>query len=309
MERTRGLAAMAVTVVVWAGFALSIRGIGASSLTTMDAALIRFTVPVLLLAPWIPRTLRRLRAERSAVVAGLCVGAGLPYFLVASFGGSLTSAALVGLVIPGTVPVFVALLAYKIWGLKIGRPQAVALAAILAGVALAGRQPAGAGTLVLLLAGLIWAVYTLSLRVTVLDPIGTVLVLCLPSACLTAVLIMTGSVPSHLAAGAARPADVVLYLVVQGVGVGVLAALCYPIAIRCLGSRAAASLGALSPVVTAVAAVPLLGEPFTGAGAFALVVGGVVAFNLLAGGTAQHAPDPGPTQRGPALAAHRGLRP
>jgi drug/metabolite transporter (DMT)-like permease len=309
MEWIKGLAAMAVTIVVWAGFALTVRGIGGSGLTTMDAALIRFTVPVLLLAPWIPRTLRRLRAERPAVVAGLCVGAGLPYFLVASFGGSLTSAALVGLVIPGTVPIFVALLAYRIRGSRIGRRQAVALAVILAGVALAGQRPAGAGTLVLLLAGLIWAVYTLSLRVTVLDPIGTVLVLCLPSASVTAALVLTGSVPSNLAGGSAPPAATLLYLAVQGVGVGVLAALCYPIAIRRLGSRAAASLGALSPVVTAVAAAPLLGEPFTGAGAFALVVGGVIAFNLLTGGTAQHAPDPRPAHRRPALAADGGLRP
>lgn len=75
---------MAATVVVWAGFALSIRGIGASGLTTMDVALIRFTTPVILLSPWIPRTLRSLSRERPAVVAALCVGAGLPYFAVSA---------------------------------------------------------------------------------------------------------------------------------------------------------------------------------------------------------------------------------
>ncbi|MEU4623891.1 DMT family transporter [Actinoplanes sp. NPDC023801] len=307
----RGLAAMAVTVAVWAGFALSIRGIGASSLTTMDTALIRFVTPLLLLGPWIPRTLRRLRGERPVVLAGLCAGAGLPFFLVASAGGRLTSAGLVGLVIPGTVPIFVALLAYRMWGSRVGRAQVAALAAILAGVALAGGRPAGAGTVVLILAGSIWAVYTMSLRVTVLDPVGTVIVLCLPSALLSALLIGTGAAGSNLAAGTARMDDVLIYLAAQGVGAGVLAALCYPVAIRRLGSRTAASLGALSPVVTAVAAVPLLGEPLTGIPGFALVVAGVVAFNLLPArpeGTAPHAADPPPHHDRPAVAADRGLR-
>ncbi|MFC4072775.1 DMT family transporter [Actinoplanes subglobosus] len=323
----RGLAAMAVTVVVWAGFALSVRGIGASTLTTADAALIRFTVPLLVLAPWIPRTLRRLRDEQPVVLAGLCVGAGLPYFLVAAAGGRLTSAALVGLVIPGTVPVFVTLLAYTLWGWRIRLPQLAALGGIVAGVAVAGGEPPGSGTLVLLLAGLIWAVYTLSLRVTLLDPLGTVIVLCLPSSLLTALLITTGTASSTLPT--ARPADVALYLIVQGLGVGVLAAVCYPIAIRRLGSRTAATLGALSPVLTALAAVPLLGEPLTGLPALALVVASVITFNVLktepksllttapksepqtapnTEGTAPHAADdPAPDDR-PAVAADGGLR-
>lgn len=300
---------MALTVVVWAGFALSVRGIGASTLTVADAALIRFGVPVLLLAPWIPRTLRRLRGERPAVVAGLCAGAGLPYFLVAALGGSLTSAALVGLVIPGTVPVFVALLAYRIQGLRISRPQAAALAVIVAGVAVAADlQPAG---IVLILAGLIWAVYTMSLRVTVLDPIGTAIVLCLPSLLGTVLLIAAGAMPSHLATGLARPADIALYLLVQGVGVGVLAGLCYPVAIRHLGGAGAATLGALSPVVTALAAIPLLGETIAppAAAGLALVAAGVVAYHRLPQGTSRHVADPTVTHRRHALAADRGLRP
>ncbi|GAA4935687.1 DMT family transporter [Actinoplanes utahensis] len=303
---------MAVTVMVWAGFALSVRGIGVSTLTTADAALIRFGVPVLLLAPWIPRTIRRLRAERPAVLAGLLVGAGLPYFLVAALAGRLTSAALVGLVIPGTVPVFVALLAYRLTRSTISKPQAAALAVILAGVATAGFQPAG---VVLLLAGLIWAVYTMALRLTVLDPIGTALALCLPSSLVTVLLIVTGVLPSNLAAGLARPADTVLYLLVQGVGVGVLAGLCYPVAIRRLGGRTAATLGALSPVVTALAAIPLLGEPIAprDAAGLVLVVAGVVAYNRLPPsrpqGTPRHVVDRTVTHRRPALAVDRGLRP
>lgn len=285
---TAGLLAMAATIVVWAGFALSIRGIGSSSLTGMDVAVLRFGIPVVMLSPWIPRTIRRLRSERPVVVAGICIGAGLPYFLVSALGGSLTSATLVGQVIPGTVPVFVAALAFAIWRARIRRVQALALVAILAGVAITvvlATTPSGAaGIGVLLAAGLIWAVYTLSLRSTGLDPIGAALVLCVPSAIGALVLAGGHMAPSHLADGTARPGDVVFFLAVQGLGVGVVAALSYAFAIRRLGPRAAATLGALSPVLTATVAVPVFGEPLGPAAiaSLALVVAGVVAFNLLA---------------------------
>ncbi|RAK25651.1 EamA-like transporter family protein [Actinoplanes lutulentus] len=292
---------MAATVVVWAGFALSIRGIGASGLTTMDVALIRFTTPVILLSPWIPRTLRSLSRERPAVVAALCVGAGLPYFAVSALGGSLTSAALVGLVIPGVVPIFVAVLAYRSLGLRIRRAQAAALGVILIGVAASVSWRTGGGIVVLLVAGLIWSVYTLALRSTRLDPAGAALVLCVPSALVTAALIGFGLVPSHLTSNGD---DVLLYVAVQGIGVGVIAALCYSIAIRNLGPRMAACLGALAPALTTITAVPLLGEPITTSTlvSLALIVTGVVLFPLLEG-KPHHVAD-----RRPVVAAHGGLR-
>ncbi|MEV6343591.1 EamA family transporter [Actinoplanes sp. NPDC051851] len=315
MKRTAGLVAMAVTVVVWAGFALSIRGIGASSLTTADAALIRFGLPVVLLSPWIPRTLRALRTERPLVAGAVCLGAGLPYFLVAALGGRLTSAALVGMVIPGSVPVFVTLMTRT-------RPvRAAALAMIVTGAGVAAWS-GGPGVLVLLLAGLIWSVYTVGLRATGLDPIGAALLVCAPSALVTALLLVTGTLPSHLGSvspsylgsvspahlGAVRPADLLTYLVVQGAGVGVLAALAYAYAIRHLGGPTAATLGAASPVLTALAAVPLFGERLTvhDLVSLALIVAGVVTFS--AKGATRHDDDPAPTEDRRALAAHRGLR-
>ncbi|WP_433832090.1 DMT family transporter [Actinoplanes sp. CA-015351] len=300
MRKPLGWAAMAATVVVWAGFALSIRGIGASGLTTMDVALIRFTTPVVLLSPWIPRTLRSLSGERPVVIAALCVGAGLPYFAVSALGGSLTSAALVGLVIPGVVPIFVAVLAFTGLGLRIRRAQAAALGVILIGVAASVSWRTGGGIVVLLVAGLIWSVYTLALRSTRLDPIGAALVLCVPSALVTAALIGFGLVPSHITAGQ----DLVVYVAVQGIGVGVIAALCYSVAIRHLGPRMAACLGALAPVLTTITAVPLLGEPITTSTlvSLALIVTGVVLFPLLEGKPDHVA------HRRPVVAAHGGVR-
>jgi len=277
---------MAVTVVCWAGFALLTRGIGASSLTRVDVATLRFAVPVLALAPWIPRTLRALRGERPRVLLALAFGAGLPHFLISALGGHLTSAALVGLVIPGTVPVFVSLLAFACWRQRITGWQALALGAILAGVGvtvLAAASPSNAaGVLVLLSAGLVWSVYTLALRRTSLDAIGAALVLSAPSALVSGALLATGVAPSHLLAGTAEVGDVVLFAVAFGVGTGVLSTLAYTQAVRALGSRPAATFGAISPVAAALAAVPIFGEPITSTSllSLALVVGGVIAFNL-----------------------------
>lgn len=289
---TVGLAAMAATVVLWAGFALSIRGIGASDLTTLDIAFLRFLTPLIVLAPWIPRALRRVRRERKGVLAALCLGAGLPYFLIAAWGGSLTSAALVGIVIPGTVPLFVTVLAFGLWRTRARPAQLGALVLIVLGVAVtvvAATSPDRVtGVAVLLCAGLVWSVYTLALRETTLDPVSAAIVLCGPSALLSGAPILLGLVPSALLPSSttqgAALGDVLTFAAVQGIGVGVLAALCYATAIRSLGGPAAATLGALSPVLTLLLAVPLFGEPVTPATTVTLllVLAGVVAFNLLA---------------------------
>jgi len=275
--------AMAVTVACWAGFALLTRGIGDSSLTRLDVALLRFGVPVLVLAPWLPRTLRTLRRERPLVVLALACGAGLPHFLLSALGGHLTSAALVGLVIPGTVPLFVSLLAFACWRDRLTRSQAFALGAILTGVAVvvAGSPSSASGVLVLLSAGLVWSVYTLALRRTALDPIGAALLLGTPSALASGVLLVSGVAPSHLLAGTASPHDVALFATAFGVGIGVLSTLAYTQAVRTLGSRPAATFGAISPAVTALAAVPVFGEPITPTSllSLTLVVAGVIAFN------------------------------
>ncbi|MDR6319331.1 drug/metabolite transporter (DMT)-like permease [Actinoplanes couchii] len=129
-QRNTGLAALGLAVLLWASFALTIRGIGGSGLTAVDVAVLRFVTPVLLLTPWLPRAVRAVRRERPGVVACLCL-AGLPHFLLAAWGGSLSSAALVGLLLPGSVPLFVALIHRTRRGIN----QTLALAAIVAGVA------------------------------------------------------------------------------------------------------------------------------------------------------------------------------
>ncbi|WP_181038580.1 DMT family transporter [Arthrobacter sp. ZGTC131] len=283
--RLMGAGALAATVVLWSSFALSAKGIGASSLATIDVALIRFLTPAVLLVPWIPRTVRALRRERPGALL-LLIG-GLPHFLLFAFGAHLTTAGLTGLLVPGTVPLFVTVITFAVWRSRVPGRQLLALGSIVAGVAASAFQATptttSAGIGVLLAGGLAWAVFTIGLRRTQLDPIGVVVLICTPSALAATGLAVSGLMPSHLADGTAKLPDILVFTALQGVGTGLLSTLCYAYAVRALGSNISAATGAVSPVLTAVVAVPLFGELMTPAlaMALALIVIGVITFNAL----------------------------
>jgi drug/metabolite transporter (DMT)-like permease len=272
---------------VWASFALSLRAAGSSRLETADVALLRFCVPTLLLLPLLPSRWRALISAPRRAVGALLLGGGVPFFFLAADGGTHTSAAALGTLVPGLVPTFVALGR----GLRIlpdgpvagTRASTGALGMVLAGVVLlvlpdlvGGNREGQLGAGMLIVASGLWAAYTLTLESIGLDPPACALLLCLPSALVVATLVAAGAVPSAL--GHVGMAEVLPFLLVQGIGVGFLAAITYPLAVQGLGAPRAALLGTASPVLVAVLAVPLLGEklgPLPMAGV-ALVTAGVV---------------------------------
>jgi len=280
-----GTAALVGVVALWSAFALSTRALETTGLTTADAALLRFAVPAVLLAPWIPRTLRALRGAGAGALA-LVLLAGIPHFLLFAWGAQLTSAGLTGLLVPGTVPLFVTALLFLRGRTPVSRRRLVALAAIVGGVAASAILRGGAadlgGIAILLAAGLVWALYTLGLASVRLDLVSVIVVISLTSALAALALSATGAMPSHLLDGTVPWSQIGTYALVQGVGTGLLSTACYVLAVTNLGSSLASSAGALSPVLTAVAAVPLLGEPITAglAIALALIVSGVALFHL-----------------------------
>lgn len=295
-RRLVGVTALAAVVVLWASFALSTRALEGAGLTMADAAIARFVVPAVVLSPWIPRTLRTLRTERPTVLA-LVLLAGLPHFLLFAWGAHLTSAALTGLLVPGTVPLFVTLLLFLCVRRTVSRRRLLALASIVAGVAASALFTGGptgpGGIAVLLAAGLVWAAYTLGVARTRLDPLGVIVIVSITSAASALLLAVTGVLPSALLAGSADLSTVGSYALVQGVGTGLLSTACYVVAVKNLGSSLPAAAGALSPVLTAVVAVPLLGETLgLGLGvALALIVTGVAVFALSPEtASAQHSP-------------------
>ncbi|MBF9070961.1 DMT family transporter [Streptacidiphilus fuscans] len=269
-----GVTALVATVCLWSAFALSDRALASSTLRPADAALIRFGLPALAFAPalWRRRAqFTRAAGLRWAPVAKIVLGGGVPFYLAVTYGGALTSAAFVGALVPGMVPLFVAALAAR--GGRVPRGlQGVGLGLIgLGALALVGPDLVGGGghTLggvgLLLLASGLWAVYTVGLREISLDPVASMGLLCVPTVVVIALLSLAGVLPSTLLTQAshAAPRDVLVFLLVQGVGTGICSGLFYATAIRRLGPERCTTVGSLSPVLTAAAAVPLLGESLT----------------------------------------------
>lgn len=279
-----GYGAIALVVLIWAGFALSIRAMGASPLATADVALIRFGIPSLALCIFLPSRWRSLGAIRSSDGLMILAGAGLPFFWLAALGGAQSSAAHVGALIAGTAPLSVALLSRLVGGPKISPSRLVGLAVIAIGAfaLVAGKETGGPGNIVLgaaflLGASLLWGGYTLALRRTALDTIGCALLLSIPSLVVLLLLIGFGAVPSHL--GHFSLGDAMPFILVQGLGSGIIASLAYGFAIARLGASRSAQIGALAPVLTSLAAVPLLDEtltPLLALGVVAITAGVIV---------------------------------
>jgi drug/metabolite transporter (DMT)-like permease len=288
-SRAAGFAALVATVVLWSAFALSDRALVGSTLRPADAALIRYGTPLLLLAPALWRRRRQYLAVSPAAALKIVIGGGVPFYLAAMYGGSLTTAAFVGALVPGMVPLFIAAR-----GVRTGQApkglQATGLALIALGVAaLVAPDVAAVDTRILTGCGLLlcasglWSLYTVGLREVSLDPVGSAGLLCLPTFAVMLLLVLTGVLPTDLVHAA--PGDLLLFLAVQGVGSGVCSGLLYAFAIRRLGPRQCSTVGSLSPALTAVLAVPLLGESLTVAvlAGIPLIAFGVLLANRLPG--------------------------
>lgn len=266
----QGYIAIALVVLIWAGFALTIRFISQSLLTTGDVLLIRFLVPVVVLLPFAWRRLGKLKSV-SLVNYGLLMIGGIPFFLMASEGGKTTSAAYVGTLIAGTSPIFVALIVYMLGQGALTIRQRYSLALVIVGVGLVvlghsspgdfnseRRGDFGRGVAFLIGASFLWASYTIGLKRIGLDAITNALVLSLSSLILLVPLMATGVIDSNI--GHFTIVDAIPFILVQGLGVGLIAAVCYSFAISRLGASESATFGSLAPVLTALLAVPFLGE-------------------------------------------------
>lgn len=298
-----GLVALATTVMLWATFALATRSVGQSSLTVVDATMLRFATPLVLLSPWIPQTIRALRRERATAIVMVCLG-GAPQFVLCVLGARATSAALMGLIVPGTVPLFVALILLAFQRQPIRPFQRGALLILASGVFVGalsiGSESAFAGSLVLVLAGLLWSVYTVGLKRVQLTVIQVIVTVSATSTAGAMVLAVMRLAPSHLASLTTSWGEVLQYVALFGLGTGIVSTLSYVFAVKQLGSTLPAFAGAFSPVLTAMLAFFILGESVSIALAIGLTLmsAGIILFNLPARAHRSTRPDIQRTQHG-----------
>lgn len=289
LVNAKGLAAMAVTLLIWVGFLLSLRAESQSQLTATDLALLRFGLPALCFVPWLLKRGSGIRQIRRRHGLMLLLG-GLPFFYLMSWGSALAPAAHAGALVPGTAPLFVTALAVLLFGEPLPRRRLLGLSVILAGVLLLlgtslFEMDTGywRGHLAFLGASLLWAFYTLGLRVLGVGALQATALLCCVSSLGLFLLLGLGLVESKLLS--VGWAELWPYLLTQGLGAGIVGGFSYGVAIRELGAEKTAALGSFTPALAALAAIPLLGEtlaPSTLTGVSVIMAGVLLASGVLA---------------------------
>jgi drug/metabolite transporter (DMT)-like permease len=273
-------------VCIWATWIAVTRLGVTTTLSVYDLTMLRFGAAGALLFPVVLRkglALERLGVWRLLV---LICGAGAPYVLVAASGLRLAPASHAGALLPGAMPMFVALLALVLTKERFTPTRKLGYALIASGVgaivfATASLGESALGHLLLLSAAFIWACYAIALRASRLDALHA------------AALVSTGSFILYLPiyftlfgmrAFDAPIGDILFQTLLQGVLVSIVALFLFGKAIELLGASAGAAFAALTPPMAALLAVPILGEIPTPAEQAALLAVSAGVY-LASGGT------------------------
>lgn len=300
--KTVGLVAALVTVVIWTAFIVIARASADPSrhpsLNSFDIALARILGASLVLLPWgwwLVRT-RRLKGSLLgfsplplAVTAKVGLFGGLLYAVLAYSGFRFAPAAHASVLMPGSLPLWTALLAVLLLRDRLTPARAVGLALIVVGDLLVGgasllRALDGGevwkGDVLFMTAALCWGVYSVLARRYALDAVKATIAITafafiayVPSYLL---LLFLGAVPGHFLT--APLGDVAFQMAFQGVGSVVVSGIAFTKMIQHYGPVRSTMITALVPGLSALAAVLFLGEPLhwnLWAG-LALVTGGIV---------------------------------
>jgi drug/metabolite transporter (DMT)-like permease len=263
-EYTRGALYGLAAVCIWAAFIVVSRLGVRTSLTPWDVAAIRFTVAGALLFPYVIR--KGLALERLGWIglAAIILGCGAPMVLLVNLGLLFAPAAHGGALFPGVMPLMVAILAAATLKEAFTSQKTVGLALIVLGaVGIVWITGGGLGTTqnvghaLFLAAGLVWACYTVAMRRARLDGLHAAAIAGVGS--LALYLPIYASI-AGTSVFRAPPFDIALQALVQGVLTAIVALLLYGRMVSILGATGGAAFVALTPAMTALLAIPVLGE-------------------------------------------------
>jgi drug/metabolite transporter (DMT)-like permease len=281
-----GVAGGLGVAAMYSGWAIVSRLGTVASVDAFDLAALRYSVSALILLPAF------LRATFGASgmgglgwgkIAVLSAGAGLPYGLAVYGGYQFAPAGHGAILLAGSIVVFTTLFGARLLGEKIERMRLYGLLAILTGIAAIGvgafaHNVPGQwrGHALFVLAGALWAVYTVAARAWKVPPVET--------AAIVASLSAMAYLPFYLAFAGLRLLDlpanaVLLQAIYQGAVAGVVALILYTRVVGWLGAARAALFTALVPALANTAAPLILDEPLRLPAVLGLVLvtGGMVA--------------------------------
>ena len=101
-----------------------------------DAGLLRYAIPALVMLPLLLRSGAAYRKAGWLKCAIMVCGSGAPFFLICSHAMTFAPAAHVGVMLPGVMPMFVALFAFLLFGERFGGARLLGYGMVLAGVSL-----------------------------------------------------------------------------------------------------------------------------------------------------------------------------
>ncbi|WP_137895232.1 DMT family transporter [Ramlibacter sp. 2FC] len=300
--RTVGLAAAVVTVFIWTSFIIITRASAGRTLTPFDIALARIVGASSVLLPWgawLVRSARRRGGGKSSlfglsplplrVTAVTGLFGGLLYALLAYTGFFYAPAAHASVLMPGSLPLWTALLAVLVLRERLTPARALGLACIVAGDLLVGGASllkafdggeVWKGDLLFMSAAICWAGYSVLARRFGLDAVRATIAITafafvsyVPA---YALLVLSGQVASQLAA--APWGEILFQVLFQGLGSVVVSGIAFTQMIRYFGPVRSTMITALVPGLSALGAVLWLGEPLSAPllAGLALVTAGIL---------------------------------
>jgi drug/metabolite transporter (DMT)-like permease len=260
-----GAAASLSVVLIWAAWLVSTRhsvGGGGSALTTLDLSLLRYGIPAIVLAPvWLRTGLWPKNTPKLPLVL-MVLGSGALFFQIVAVGMHHTPASAAGVLLPGTMPFFTAMIGILVLGERPDFFRKVGLAAILGGGlmllagSLSGHALSWISYVILPIGATCWAIYTHAFRHSGLTAFEGAALIAVWSTIINLVLLpFVGTGLFDAAAG-----ELGLQVLTQGVLSGLASTILYGIGVRILGGTQAAAYTAITPVAAALAGAWILGE-------------------------------------------------
>lgn len=255
------LSALSV-VLIWASWLVSTRHSVGAGLGPLDLSLLRYGIPALVLAPVWWRT-GLFPKGAMGPLALMVLGSGAPFFQIVAFGMRHTPASAAGVLLPGLMPLAVAVIGMVFLGERPDRWRKLGMLAILAGGAvllfgnLGDQGLSWISFTILPIGATLWAVYTHAFRRSGLDAFEGAALICVWSTILN--LAALPFVGTQFPTAPWR--EIALQSVTQGLLSGLVATLLYGTAVRALGGTQAAAYTAITPVAAAIGGAVLLAEP------------------------------------------------
>lgn len=289
-ERLQGLALGGLAALIWGAYLAMARAGITAGLGSSDIAFLRYGIAGLIMLPWLIRNdFRSCASVGWGRAAGLAILAG-PLFVLIGVGGYRFAPLAHGAVMqPAALTIISLLLAAVVLRDRPSTARLMGVGVMIIGLALiagpelfSGSTGVLVGDAMFIVAGAMWAGFTLLTRLWKLAP--------LPATAAVSVFSALVYVPAHLLVVGldglreATPQMLLAQGVVQGLLSGVVAVLAFTRAVALLGASSASIFPAMVPAVAVLVGIPLTGELPTGPQTLGLLIvslGLVAALGLI----------------------------